>query len=98
DAAARGLETGQLVDIESRVGRVQVACDISDDVMPGTVSLPHGYGHDRPGIRLRVAAERPGVSYNDLSDPLLIDPVSGNAALTGVPVTISAAASMVAAE
>ena len=98
DAHPRGLETGQLVDIESRVGKVQVACDISDDVMPGTVSLPHGYGHNRPGIRLRVAAERPGVSYNDLSDPLLIDPVSGNAALTGVPVTISAVASMVAAE
>ncbi|MGL4542627.1 MAG: molybdopterin dinucleotide binding domain-containing protein, partial [Polymorphobacter sp.] len=97
DAAARGIADGSLVDIESRVGKVSVACAISDDVMPGTVSLPHGFGHDRPGTRLGVAAERPGVSYNDLSDPRLIDPVSGNAALSGVPVTVVAAASKVAA-
>lgn len=98
DAAPRRLASGDMVDIASRVGSVRVACEISDDVMPGTVSLPHGYGHDRPGIRLRVAAERPGVSYNDLSDPLRIDAVSGNAALSGVPVSVIATASMVAAQ
>lgn len=97
DAAPRRLASGDMVDIASRVGSVRVACEISDDVMPGTVSLPHGYGHDRPGIRLRVA-ERPGVSYNDLSDPLRIDAVSGNAALSGVPVSVIATPSMVAAQ
>ena len=91
DAEARGIADGALVDVASRVGRVTVAAQVTDDVMPGVVSLPHGFGHDRPGIRLRVASARPGVSLNDLTDPRRIDPLSGNAALTGVPVTVAAA-------
>ena len=58
--------------------------------MPGVVSLPHGWGHGRPGVQLRVAREHPGVSVNDLTDPELLDQVSGNAALNGVPVQIRA--------
>ena len=58
--------------------------------MPGVVSLPHGYGHQVPGTRLSVASTVVGVSINDLTDPLLLD-VSGNAALNGVPVTVTAA-------
>jgi len=58
--------------------------------MPGTVSLPHGWGHDREGTRLGIAALHPGVSANDLTDERYLDVVSGNAALNGVPVTVSA--------
>lgn len=62
----------------------------ADDMMPGVVSLPHGYGHQVAGTRMANAAAVPGVSINDLTDPLLLD-VSGNAALSGVPVTVAAA-------
>jgi anaerobic selenocysteine-containing dehydrogenase len=89
DLAARGLEDGATVRIASRVGAVTTQVQASDDVMPGVVSLPHGYGHGREGVRLAHARTLPGVSVNDLTDPERLD-VSGNAALNGVPVTVEA--------
>jgi anaerobic selenocysteine-containing dehydrogenase len=88
DAAARGIATGDTVRLTSRVGAVDVPASVTDAVMSGVVCLPHGYGHGRPGTRQRVAAERPGVSANDLTDAAVVDPVSGNAVLTAVPVTL----------
>lgn len=90
DAATRSLEDGAVVRITSRVGSVDAPVEISDEIMPGVVSLPHGWGHGRAGIRLQVAAAHPGTSVNDLTDPSLIDAVSGNAALSGVPVQVAA--------
>ena len=58
-------------------------------MMPGVISLPHGWGHDLPGSQLRVAAERPGANLNALFDENWRDPLSGNAVLSGVPVTIA---------
>ena len=87
DLAERGLADGSVVRVTSRVGTVDVEVSSVDDVMPGVVSLPHGYGHQVAGTRMRHAATVPGVSINDLTDPLLLD-VSGNAALNGVPVTV----------
>jgi hypothetical protein len=55
---------------------------------PGVVSLPHGWGHERPGTRLRVASARPGVSFNDLSDETLVDTLCGTSRLNGVPVQV----------
>ena len=60
----------------------------SEDIMPGVVSLPHGYGHDRPGIRMAVAREHAGVSCNDITDEHALDALSGNAALNGVMVSV----------
>jgi anaerobic selenocysteine-containing dehydrogenase len=74
--------------VSSRVGRIEVTVEISDEIMPGVVCLPHGWGHDRPGIRLRVASQHPGASINDLTDDHAVDQLSGNAALSAVPVTI----------
>ena len=91
DLAARGLADGATVAVSSRVGKVEVDVLATDDVMPGVVSLPHGYGHQVGGTRLAVAATVPGVSINDLTDPERLD-VSGNAALSGVPVTVTASA------
>ncbi|KAA1421990.1 molybdopterin-dependent oxidoreductase [Nocardioides humilatus] len=88
DLDARGLSDGALVTVTSRVGSVKVDVQASADMMPGVVSLPHGYGHGREGTRLGVADEVAGVSINDLTDPERLD-VSGNAALSGVPVTVS---------
>jgi anaerobic selenocysteine-containing dehydrogenase len=90
DLAARGLESGSLVTVSSRVGAVTVEVTAADDMMPGVVSLPHGYGHQVDGVRLEHAAKVAGVSINDLTDPERLD-LSGNAALSGVPVAVSRA-------
>ena len=87
DLAERGIEDGAVVRVSSRVGAVDVEVSAVDDVMPGVVSLPHGYGHQMGGTRMRHAATVAGVSINDLTDPERLD-VSGNAALNGVPVTV----------
>jgi anaerobic selenocysteine-containing dehydrogenase len=91
DLAERGIDDGALVTVTSRVGSVRVEVVATDDMMPGVVSLPHGYGHQVDGTRLRNATKVAGVSINDLTDPDLLD-LSGNAALNGVPVTVEAAA------
>jgi anaerobic selenocysteine-containing dehydrogenase len=91
DAASRQLEDGQLARVRSRVGEVAVAVHITPDIRPGVVSLPHGWGHDRPGTDLRVARAHPGVSINDLTDELRTDAISANAAFSAVPVWVEAA-------
>ncbi|MFN8481919.1 MAG: molybdopterin-dependent oxidoreductase [Anaerolineae bacterium] len=91
DAAGRGLADGQLVQVESRVGCITLPLAVSDEVMPGVVCIPHGWGHGRPGVGLRVASRHPGASYNDLSDADLLDELTGNAALNGVPVRVASA-------
>lgn len=86
DAAARGLTDGDLAELRSRVGAIEVPVELSDEMMRGVVSLPHGWGHqDHTG---QVARGAPGVNVNDLSDDQLFDPLTGNAALNGVPVTV----------
>jgi anaerobic selenocysteine-containing dehydrogenase len=91
DALARQLSHGQTVCVQSRVGQVSAPLHVTDDIKPGVVSLPHGWGHDRPGIALRIAKDHAGVSLNDLTDDQLTDPVSGNAAFSGVAVEVRAA-------
>ena len=92
DLAARGLRDGAPVRVSSRVGQIVVEVEACEDMMPGVVSLPHGWGHTREGVRLSVASTHAGVSNNDLTDETFLDGVSGNAALNGVPVTVEAAA------
>lgn len=88
DAAARGIGAGDEVEVRSRVGAVRVPVEISDEIMPGVVSLPHGFGHGRPGVRLSIAKGMPGASINDVTDEQRIDPLSGNADFGGVPVEL----------
>ncbi len=90
DARARGLARGATVRVTSDCGSVVVPLEITDAVMRGVVSLPHGFGHGRPGVALRVATAHAGASYNDLTDGARIDPLSGNAALNGTPVEVAA--------
>ena len=91
DAAARALSAEEQVRIESRVGHVVARLVVTDEVMPGAVSLPHGWGHHREGMRLRTAFANAGVSMNDLCDDQLLEPVVGNAVLNGVPVQVMSA-------
>jgi anaerobic selenocysteine-containing dehydrogenase len=88
DAARRGVADGATVRLRSRVGAVEVTAEVSDAVMPGVVSLPHGWGHDRPGIRLGVASRHAGVSINDVIDDQRIDTLTGTAVLNGTPVEV----------
>ncbi|MEP0730040.1 MAG: molybdopterin oxidoreductase family protein, partial [Parasphingorhabdus sp.] len=98
DAAARGLSDGDFASVQSRVNSVDIVVEVTDDVMTGVVSIPHGFGHGREGVDLSVAREKPGVSLNDLTDPTSFDRLSGNAVLNATPVTVERAAEMVAAE
>ena len=90
DAHARGLAPGQTVQVRSRVGSVPVRLELTEALMPGVVSLPHGWGHGRPGVRLRVAAAHAGVSMNDLTDDQAVDVLLGTAAFSGTPVQVTA--------
>ena len=88
DAARLGLVDGAPAAIRSRVGEVAAPVQVTDDVRPGVVSLPHGWGHNRPGVRQRVAVAHAGVSFNDLSDEQELEPLTGTAILCGVPVEV----------
>ena len=88
DATRLGLRDGGRARIANGPRAIEVEVEISDDMMPGVVSLPHGWGHDLPGARLAVASERPGANLNALLDETLRDPLSGNAVLGGVPITM----------
>jgi anaerobic selenocysteine-containing dehydrogenase len=92
DAERLGLKDGGLAELTSRAGTIAAPVEITDAVMPGVVSVPHGWGHDAPGSRLRVAREHAGVNSNVLSDESVVEPVSGNAVLNGIPVEVRAAA------
>lgn len=98
DAQKLSLQDGQRVSVSSRVGRVEVPLQISEEVMPGVVSLPHGWGHNREGIRLQVASQHAGESINDLTDEARVDLLSGVAALSGTPVVVRSLSTSVSAE
>ena len=88
DLATLALADGQLVDVHGDGGSVRIAVQATESIMRGVVSLPHGFGHNRPGTRLGLAEQNAGVSYNDLTDATALDAVSGNAALNGIAVEV----------
>ncbi len=89
DAARHELIDGDQAELRSRTGTVKAVVEITEDVMPGVVSLPHGWGHDADGAQLRVAAAHAGTNSNVLADELLLDALSGNAVLNGIPVEVA---------
>ena len=91
DAGRIGLATGDTARVSSRAGTAEALVEVSDEIMPGVVSLPHGWGHARPGISLRVAAATPGTSVNDLTDETFLDHLSGTSGFSGVPVAVERA-------
>jgi anaerobic selenocysteine-containing dehydrogenase len=93
DAERLGLADGTLARVRSQAGSVDVPVELSDEIREGVVSLPHGYGHDQPGTRLSVASQKPGVNSNRLTDCSVVDPLSGNAVLNGIPVSVAAVSS-----
>ncbi len=91
DAAARGLVDGGQASVATRRGAIELPVEITDAMMPGVVSVPHGWGHNRAGTRMRVAESVAGASINDIIDPAVIDELSGTSALTGQSVTVAPA-------
>ena len=90
DAEKLSLVDGAIVAITSSVGSVKAPLEITDEIMPGVVSLPHGYGHHRPKTKLSVASQHAGVSINDLTDDKIVDNLTGNAAFSAQTVRIEA--------
>ena len=91
DAARLGLDDGARARVASRAGAVEIPVEVTDAIMDGVISIPHGWGHDAEGSRLTVAAEHGGVNSNLLADETLVDPLSGNAILNGIPVEVAPA-------
>jgi anaerobic selenocysteine-containing dehydrogenase len=90
DLLQRGIEDGSMVSVTSAAGTVDIEVAASEKMMPGVVSMPHGFGHQRPGVQLSVATTVTGPSVNDITDPARVDAVSANAILNGVPVQVKA--------
>ncbi len=88
DADGLNLQTGQTVRVISNVGELKVAVEVSDEMMPGVVSLPHGWGHDMDGTQMRTARLQPGVNINELTDDAVVDNLTGNACFSGIPVSV----------
>jgi anaerobic selenocysteine-containing dehydrogenase len=91
DARRLGLVDGLPARVRSKAGIIEAPVEVTDAVMPGVVSLPHGWGHDAPGTKLRVAAAHAGVNSNLLADVVSMDPLSGNSVLNGIPVEVAPA-------
>lgn len=89
DALSRGISDGDMVVVSSRVGQVEIPAEITDEVMQGVVSIPHGFGHGRDDVQLDVANQYAGVSINDLTDDQAIDSMTGNAAFSATPVKVA---------
>jgi anaerobic selenocysteine-containing dehydrogenase len=91
DASRLDLTDGSDATVTSRTGKVVVPVEVTADIRPGVVSIPHGWGHNLDGIEMSVARAHAGVNSNLLADADLFDPVSGNAVLNGIPVSVSSA-------
>jgi anaerobic selenocysteine-containing dehydrogenase len=91
DAVRLGLEDGGRAVVKSVTGQIEAPVELTDGIMPGVVSIPHGWGHDAPGVKMSVASDHAGVNSNVLADESQIDPLSGNAVLNGIPVEVRAA-------
>ena len=88
EATARGLADGQRVRVSSAAGSIELPIEVSDEIRTGVISIPHGFGHHRPGVGWRRAAAKAGASMNDITDPAIVDRLTGNAAFNAVPVRV----------
>jgi anaerobic selenocysteine-containing dehydrogenase len=96
DAARLALADGAPATVRSRVGQVTATVEVTDDIRPGVVSLPHGWGHDLDGVEMDVARAHAGINSNVLTDERVVEPLTGTAVLNGIPVTLAPVAAPVA--
>jgi anaerobic selenocysteine-containing dehydrogenase len=91
DASMRGIEDGSVVSVSSAAGSIQLPVEVTDSVMPGVVCMPPLWGHNRAGTRRAVANAHPGASMNDITNQEVMDQLTGNGVVHGVPVKVEAA-------
>ena len=91
DVARLGLDDGNTASVASRTGSLEIPIEITDAIMPGVVSIPHGWGHTLSRTQTRIASEHAGVNTNILTEEVEVDPLSGNAVLNGIPVAVEKA-------
>jgi len=91
DAGSRNIQDGDMATVSSRVGAIRIPVALDEGMMPGVISIPHGWGHQVEGSGLHIAKDHAGVNTNILTDDQFLDSISGNAALNGVPVSLSKA-------
>jgi anaerobic selenocysteine-containing dehydrogenase len=89
DAVRLGLADGEQAIVRSAAGSLEAPVEVTDEIMPGVVSIPHGWGHDADGVRMNVASAHAGVNSNLLADESQVEPLSGNAVLNGIPVEVA---------
>jgi anaerobic selenocysteine-containing dehydrogenase len=89
DAERLGLVDGGRATVRSRVGAVDAPVEVTDELRPGVVSLPHGWGHDLQGVDMDVARAHAGTNSNVLTDEQQVEPLTGTAVLNGIPVTVA---------
>ncbi|HYM58288.1 MAG TPA: molybdopterin dinucleotide binding domain-containing protein, partial [Solirubrobacteraceae bacterium] len=90
DAERLGLADGEHALVRSAAGSLEAPVETTEDIMPGVISIPHGWGHGAEGVRMSVASAHAGVNSNVLADESVVEPLSGNAVLNGIPVEVSA--------
>lgn len=88
DALSLKLENEQLVNVISKVGKVKIPIEITNEILQGVVSIPHGFGHDRMGTKIQLAQQNAGVSINDLTNDNKVDQLTGNANFSGTKVKV----------
>ncbi|MDH5433151.1 MAG: molybdopterin-dependent oxidoreductase [Gammaproteobacteria bacterium] len=88
DAQSLAINNGDMIQVESRVGQIEIEVSLTEEIMPGVISIPHGWGHNINGVKLDIATKHSGVNTNILTDEKFIDGLSGNAALNGVPISV----------
>lgn len=88
DAEPLGIAQGDMVMVEGPEGQAAAPAEITEDIRQGVVCLPHGWGHDRDGLRMAIAAAHPGYNINQISPAGMVDPASGNAVCNGIPVSV----------
>jgi len=88
DAAALLLKSGNRIRVQSRLGKIDIPVEVTPTMMPGVICIPHGFGHNKAGTQVPIAESKPGVSVNDITDHLRVDPLTGNAAFSGLDLTV----------
>jgi len=88
DAEKRGISNGDVISVSSRVGTVDLPAEVTKTIAKGVISIPHGWGHNRKGVKLSVAQEHAGVSLNDLTDEMFVEELTGVTVLSAIPVDV----------
>jgi len=90
NASSLNITEGQTVKVSSAIASIDIAAEITEDIMEGSISIPHGWGHHRSGTQMAVAQANAGVSFNDLVDESIVESLTGVSVINAIPVNVAA--------